>query len=108
MAKKAKKKDTKQAKQDDGVLYFILKYRKMNDANRGTEWEREYAEAHARWEAHRKQMSDAKVADQAAADESGDASSYSSESEASDSQGSEGTLAADSNLQALRDKLTSD
>lgn len=42
MAKKAKKKDTKQAKQDDGVLYFILKYRKMNDANRGTAWEREY------------------------------------------------------------------
>jgi small subunit ribosomal protein S1 len=73
-----------------------------------TEWEREYAEAHARWEAHRKQMSDAKVADQAAADETGDASSYSSESEASDSQGAEGTLAADSNLQALRDKLTSD
>ena len=67
------------------------------------EWERQYAEAHARWEAHRKQMSEAKEADQAAAVESGEASSYSSQSEAS-----EGTLAADSNLQALRDKLTND
>ena len=42
MAKKAKKKDTKQTKQDDGVLYFILKWRKYNDASRGTAWEREY------------------------------------------------------------------
>ena len=67
------------------------------------EWERQYAEAHARLEAHRKQMSEAKEADQAAAVESGEASSYSSQSEAS-----EGTLAADSNLQALRDKLTND
>ncbi len=73
-----------------------------------TEWEREYAEAHARWEAHRKQMSEAKEADQAAAVETGDASSYSSESGVSVSDGSEGTLAADTNLQALRDKLTSD
>ena len=72
------------------------------------EWEREYAEAHARWEAHRKQMSEAKEADQAAAVETGDASSYSSESDSSDSQSSEGTLAADTSLQALRDKLTSD
>jgi small subunit ribosomal protein S1 len=68
-----------------------------------TDWEREYAEAHSRWEAHRKQMSEAKEADQAAAVESGDASAYSSESTAS-----EGTLADDSALQALRDKLTTE
>ena len=68
-----------------------------------TEWEREYAEAHARWEAHRKQMTEAKEADQAAAVESGDASAYSSESATS-----EGTLADDSSLQALRDKLTTE
>lgn len=68
-----------------------------------SEWEREYAEAHSRWEAHRKQMSEAKEADQAAAVESGDANAYSSESVAS-----EGTLADDSALQALRDKLTTD
>jgi small subunit ribosomal protein S1 len=81
---------------------------KVGFEDQRAEWEREYAEAHARWEAHRKQMSEAKEADQAAAVETGDASSYSSESLTSDSQGSEGTLAADTNLQALRDKLTSD
>lgn len=68
-----------------------------------TDWEREYADAHSRWEAHRKQMTEAKEADQAAAVESGDASAYSSESIAS-----EGTLADDSALQALRDKLTTE
>lgn len=73
-----------------------------------TEWELEYAEAHARWEAHRKQMSEAREADLAAAVESGDANSYSSESSGADSDGAEGTLSADTNLQALRDKLTSD
>lgn len=73
-----------------------------------TEWELEYAEAHARWEAHRKQMSEAREADLAAAVESGDANSYSSDSSGADSDGAEGTLSADTNLQALRDKLTSD
>jgi len=67
------------------------------------DWEREYAEAHSRWEAHRKQISEAKEADQAAAVDSGEASAYSSESTAS-----EGTLADDSALQALRDKLTTE
>ena len=66
------------------------------------EWERQYAEAHARWEAHRKQVDDARAADQAAALESGEApSSYSSTPE-----DSSGTLASDEALQALRDKLT--
>ncbi|MDO9485336.1 MAG: 30S ribosomal protein S1 [Actinomycetota bacterium] len=66
-----------------------------------TQWEREYAEAHARWEAHRKQVNEAQVADQAAALESGEnISAYSSESSES-----EGSLATDEALQALRDKL---
>ncbi|MDP2013942.1 MAG: 30S ribosomal protein S1 [Actinomycetota bacterium] len=66
-----------------------------------THWEREYAEAHARWEAHRKQVNEAQVADQAAALESGEnISAYSSESSES-----EGSLATDEALQALRDKL---
>ena len=67
-------------------------------------WEQEYAEAHARWEAHRKQIDVAREADQAAALESGaELSSYSSE-------GGEGetALAGDEALQALRDKLSGD
>jgi small subunit ribosomal protein S1 len=76
---------------------------KVGFEDQRTEWERQYAEAHARWEAHRKQMSEAQEADQAAAAETDEASAYSSES---DSQ--EGTLADDSALQALRDKLTND
>jgi small subunit ribosomal protein S1 len=66
-------------------------------------WEQEYADAHARWEAHRKQMVEAHEADQAAAVESGEATSYSSEGGES-----EGSLASDEALQALRDKLTSE
>ena len=66
-------------------------------------WEQEYADAHDRWEAHRKQMSEAQEADQAAAVESGEATSYSSEAEETD-----GSLASDEALQALRDKLTND
>ena len=66
-------------------------------------WEQEYADAHARWEAHRKQMSEAQEADQAAAVDSGEATSSSSEAEETD-----GSLASDEALQALRDKLTND
>ena len=66
-------------------------------------WEQEYADAHARWEAHRKQMSEAQGADQIAAVDSGEATSYSSEAEETD-----GSLASDEALQALRDKLTND
>ena len=65
-----------------------------------TAWEREYAEAHARWEAHRKQIGEARTADQQAAVDSGDATSYSSGAP------SEGALADDEALQELRDKLT--
>ncbi|HET7761651.1 MAG TPA: S1 RNA-binding domain-containing protein, partial [Phycicoccus sp.] len=75
------------------------------------EWERQYAEAHARWEAHRAQVEAAAKADAEATGES-TATSYSSES--SDEGGaarpsapaSEGTLASDEALAALREKLT--
>ncbi|MEY4433975.1 MAG: ribosomal protein [Actinomycetota bacterium] len=71
-------------------------------------WEKEYAEAHARWEEHKKQV---KAANELAASlpdapaqeptASSSSSNYSSEST------SEGTLAADESLAALRDKLKS-
>ena len=75
---------------------------KAGSEGQRAEWEKQYAEAHARWEAHRKQVDEARVADQAAAVESGEGvSSYSSESVEA-----EGSLASDEALQALRDKLT--
>src|ERR687883_64526 len=43
------------------------------------EWERQYAEAHARWEAHRKQIDDAAKAENEARGEAEAPSSYSSE-----------------------------
>jgi small subunit ribosomal protein S1 len=64
-------------------------------------WEQQYAEAHARWEAHKKQVEDA---DGAAAPSS---SSYSSDATPAPTPGaSEGSLASDEALQALRQKLT--
>ncbi len=66
------------------------------------EWERQYAEAHARYEAHRKQIEDAAKADAEARTEAGEApSTYSSNAPAA-----EGTLASDEALAALREKLT--
>ena len=63
-------------------------------------WEQQYAEAQARWEAHRKQVIEAEQADQEAALTDGGAqSSYTSGP-------AEGSLASDEALQALRDKLT--
>ena len=88
------------------------------------EWERQYAEAQVRFEAHKKQMDEAKKADQAAALEAGDTpSTYSSESGAAAEEGAEapdeteaaapatddeaaGSLASDQALAALREKLT--
>ena len=61
-------------------------------------WEDQYAEAHARWEAHVKQQAEAKAAEA----EAGEATSYSSEAPAADG----GSLASDEALQALREKLT--
>ncbi|TDO93711.1 30S ribosomal protein S1 [Enemella evansiae] len=75
-------------------------------------WEQQYAEAHARWEAHKKQVEEAEQADQNAAVAAG--TSYSSggssnapaDQESSSAPSSEGSLASDEALQALRDKLT--
>lgn len=64
-------------------------------------WERQYAEAQARWEAHKKQVEEAESADAEVDGETG--SDYSSDAAAVDS---EGSLASDEALQALRDKLT--
>jgi small subunit ribosomal protein S1 len=73
--------------------------------NQREEWERQYAEAQARYEAHKKQVEDAQQADAAAAAEAGDSlaenGSYTSEAPADG-----GALASDSQLEALRAKLT--
>jgi len=71
------------------------------DAQR-EEWERQYAEAHLRWEAHKKQIEEAKSADV----EAGEASSYSSAAAPKEDVPVEGALASDEALQALREKLT--
>ena len=63
-------------------------------------WEQQYAEAHARWEAHKRQVEEA---DRAAA-EAGTQSSYSAAATAAAP--TQGALASDEALQALRDKLT--
>ena len=82
-------------------------------------WETQYAEAHSRWEAHRAQVEAFAKADAEAAGGS-DATSYSSETGATpagddEDEGSaprppapvsEGTLASDEALAALREKLT--
>jgi small subunit ribosomal protein S1 len=75
------------------------------------EWERQYAEARARYEAHMKQVEDAQKAEaEAGLEGTGPApSTYSSDapSEGS-SEGNGGTLASDEALAALREKLTGD
>ena len=67
------------------------------------EWERQYAEAQARFEAHRKQIAAAKEADAEAAA----GGSYSSDDAAgsADAPSTGGTLASDEALAALRAKL---
>jgi len=68
------------------------------------EWERQYAEAQTRFEAHKVQVEEARKADQAAALESGEApSAYSSEEPVEEVAGA---LASDEALAALREKLT--
>ncbi len=67
-------------------------------------WEKQYAEARTRYEAHRKQVEDARKADAEAAVETSEApSSYSSEGGETEATG---TLASDEALAALREKLT--
>jgi len=72
------------------------------------EWERQYAEAQTRFEAHKKQMEEARKADAAAVVESGDAapSTYSTDTVVEED--TEGSLASDEALAALREKLTGD
>src|SRR5690349_6115993 len=78
-------------------------------------WEKQYAEAHARWEAHKAQVEAAAKADAEAASGGGETpTSYSSSSGSTGSDevasprptASEGTLASDEALAALREKLT--
>jgi small subunit ribosomal protein S1 len=73
------------------------------------EWERQYAEARARYEAHRKQAAAAQAADAEAGvggseEAEGSPSSYSSDGGGAAEAG--GTLASDEALAALREKLT--
>ncbi|MEA5656009.1 30S ribosomal protein S1 [Cutibacterium granulosum] len=64
-------------------------------------WEQQYAEAQARWEAHKKQVIAAEEAErEAAVEQPASATSYTSQAP------TEGSLASDEALQALRDKLT--
>jgi small subunit ribosomal protein S1 len=68
-------------------------------------WEKQYADAQARWEAHKVQVVEAKKADADASADSagGGASSYSSDTPVDDTAG---TLASDEALAALREKLS--
>jgi len=69
-------------------------------------WEKQYADAQARWEAHKAQVVEAKKADAEATTEGGGgagASSYSSDTPVEDTAG---TLASDEALAALREKLS--
>jgi small subunit ribosomal protein S1 len=68
-------------------------------------WEKQYAEAHARWEAHRAQIEKAAKEDAEAGAEAEAPTSYSS-SGATQAAPTEGTLASDEALAALREKLT--
>ncbi|EPD30523.1 30S ribosomal protein S1 [Gleimia europaea] len=63
-------------------------------------WESQYAEAHARWESHKAQVARAMEEDAEAAPKIEEQASYSTSVE------SEGTLASDEALAALREKLT--
>ena len=67
-------------------------------------WEQQYAEAHARWESHKKQVAEQRKADAEAGVSAGDGES--GQSYTSPAPEAEGTLATDKALQALRDKLT--
>ncbi|HJQ47929.1 MAG TPA: S1 RNA-binding domain-containing protein, partial [Amycolatopsis sp.] len=77
------------------------------------EWERQYAEAHTRYEAHMRQVQKAAEADAAAAADAatgvtdlGGEQSYSSSASDSGQKSSGGTLASDEQLAALREKLS--
>jgi small subunit ribosomal protein S1 len=67
------------------------------------EWERQYAEARARFEAHQRQVAEAR--NKAEGDEGDDGDSSSSHTSGSPDEGSGGALASDEALAALREKL---
>ena len=78
-------------------------------------WEKQYADAHARWEAHRAQIEKAAQEDAEAASAPAASTSYSSGGPSTEDTGAdsgaglnmgEGTLASDEALAALREKLT--
>ncbi|MGN6246412.1 MAG: 30S ribosomal protein S1 [Motilibacteraceae bacterium] len=73
------------------------------------EWERQYAEAQARFEAHKKQIEESRKAEAEAVGEgaaTGGGAAPSSSSYSSESPEATGTLASDEALAALREKLT--
>jgi small subunit ribosomal protein S1 len=73
------------------------------------EWERQYAEARTRYEAHMKQVQDAQKAEAEAEAGSGSESAGAAPSTySSESTDDSGTLASDEALAALREKLTGD
>jgi small subunit ribosomal protein S1 len=71
-------------------------------------WEAQYAQAHERWEAHRKQVAEASKADAEAANGDGGSTAGPTASTYSSAPVEEigGTLASDEALAALREKLT--
>jgi small subunit ribosomal protein S1 len=82
---------------DPETQQWLDGYEKQRD-----EWERQWAEARSRYEAHRQQVEEARRsdADAAASDDSGSGRQSEHEEEAS------GTLASDEALAALRDRLS--
>lgn len=70
------------------------------------EWERAYAEAHSRYEAHKKQVAAAMKADAEAGDAPAAPAEPSYSSAAEEEIDEQGTLASDEALAALREKLT--
>jgi small subunit ribosomal protein S1 len=96
---------------DPDTQEWLPGYEEQRDA-----WEKRYAAARERFEAHRKQLSDAQKADAEAAAAAGEGTSYTSdttttaeeaaENGATPAPRSSGTLASDEALAALREKLT--
>jgi small subunit ribosomal protein S1 len=74
------------------------------------EWERQYAQARSRFEAHRRQVEEARKGDDGGGDDDGDDGSGGSPAAApqdsGDDGGATGALASDEALAALRDKLS--
>ena len=87
---------------EDQDAFSVESYRRAREA-----WEKRYASARERFEAHKKQLSEAQKADADAASDAGEATSYSSDAvtPAGDAGDGGGSLASDEALAALREKL---